>query len=187
MNVTFAHSLGIVISVFLLWRVYNVIVLQQNFGADTWVRFGLSGLILGGMYALIAIGYTLVYGIMFMINFAHGEVMMLGAFGGFFTFETLRFIPAPTAANPDLNFLNAHPFISVLLAFLVGISISAMAGYFLEKIAYRPLRKAPRLILSDYRNRRIDLSAKPGDAAFWSTAQECGQSRIFWIAAQAGS
>lgn len=138
---------GIVISLFLLWRVYNVIVIQQNFGADTWVRFGLSGLILGGMYALIAIGYTLVYGIMFMINFAHGEVMMLGAFGGFFTFEILRFIPAPSAASPDLNFLNAHPFISVLLAFLVGILISALAGFFLEKIAYGPLRKAPRLIL----------------------------------------
>ena len=138
---------GIIIGALFLWRIFNVIVVQQNFGADTWVRFGLSGLILGGMYALIAIGYTLVYGIMFMINFAHGEVMMLGAFGGFFTFEALRFIPTPTAANPDLNFLNAHPFISVLLAFLVGIFISATAGYFLEKIAYRPLRKAPRLIL----------------------------------------
>jgi branched-chain amino acid transport system permease protein len=99
------------------------------------------------MYALIAIGYTLVYGIMFMINFAHGEVMMLGAFGGFFTFEVLRFIPAPTLANPELNFLDAHPVVSVILAFAVGISISATVGYFLEKIAYRPLRKAPRLIL----------------------------------------
>lgn len=138
---------GILISIFLLWRVYNVVILQQDFGADTWVRFGLSGLILGGMYALIAIGYTLVYGIMFMINFAHGEVMMLGAFGGFFTFEALRFIPAPTAANPELNFLNAYPFLSVLLAFVVGITISALSGFFLEKIAYGPLRKAPRLIL----------------------------------------
>src|SRR5512142_273731 len=110
---------GILVSVFLLWRVYNVIVLQHSFGADTWVRFGLSGLILGGMYALIAIGYTLVYGIMFMINFAHGEVMMLGAFGGYFTFEILRFLPVPTPASPQLNFLNAHPFLSVLLAFLV--------------------------------------------------------------------
>lgn len=134
---------GLVIGVFLAWRVYNVIVVQQSFGADTWVRFGLSGLILGGMYALIAIGYTLVYGIMFMINFAHGEVMMLGAFGGFFTFEALRFIPA----GRELNFLNVHPFLSVFLAFLVGIFISATAGFLLEKIAYRPLRKAPRLIL----------------------------------------
>lgn len=141
------NFVGIIISAFLLWRVYNVVVLQQSFGADTWVRFGLSGLILGGMYALIAIGYTLVYGIMFMINFAHGEVMMLGAFGGYFTFEALRFLPAPTAASPDQNFLNAHPFLSVFLAFVVGIIISSLAGYFLEKIAYRPLRRAPRLIL----------------------------------------
>jgi branched-chain amino acid transport system permease protein len=127
---SFRTVAGIIISLFLLWRVYNVIVLQHSFGADTWVRFGLSGLILGGMYALIAIGYTLVYGIMFMINFAHGEVMMLGAFGGFFTFEVLRFLPAPGPANPELNFLNAHPFLSVFLAFLVGIFIAAMAGFF---------------------------------------------------------
>jgi len=140
-------TVGIIISAFLLWRIYNVIVLEHNFSADTWVRFGLSGLILGGMYSLIAIGYTLVYGIMFMINFAHGEVMMLGAFGGYFVFEALRLTPSPTLANPELNFLNAHPVISVLLAFLVGISVSATVGYFLEKIAYRPLRKAPRLIL----------------------------------------
>jgi branched-chain amino acid transport system permease protein len=139
--------IGIAISVFLLLRIYNVLVVEQKFGADTWVRFGLSGLILGGMYSLIAIGYTLVYGIMFMINFAHGEVMMLGAFAGYFVFEALRFIPSPTPANPELNFLNAHPIISVMLAFLVGISVSATVGYFLEKIAYRPLRKAPRLIL----------------------------------------
>ena len=138
---------GIIVSVFLAWRIYHVLAVQQSFGADTWVRFGLSGLILGGMYALIAIGYTLVYGIMFMINFAHGEVMMLGAFGGYFTFEALRFLPAPTTASPDLNFLNAHPFLSVFLAFAVGICISSLAGFFLEKIAYRPLRKAPRLIL----------------------------------------
>jgi len=121
--------------------------MERNFSADTWVRFGLSGLILGGMYALIAIGYTLVYGIMFMINFAHGEVMMLGAFGGYFVFEILRFLPAPTPADPQLNFLNAYPVVSIILAFAVGIFISAISGYFLEKIAYRPLRKAPRLIL----------------------------------------
>jgi len=140
-------AIGILISLFLVWRLFSEIVVERNFSADTWVRFGLSGLILGGMYALIAIGYTLVYGIMFMINFAHGEVMMLGAFGGYFTFELLRFIPAPTTADPELNFLNAYPVIAIILAFAVGIFISAMAGYFLEKIAYRPLRKAPRLIL----------------------------------------
>ena len=78
-----------------------------------------------------------------MISFAHGEVMMVGAFTGYFIFEILRFIAAPNPGNPDLNLLNAHPFLSVLLAFVVGISVSAMAGFYLEKIAYRPRRTAP--------------------------------------------
>ena len=138
---------SVIIILGLAWRLFQVIVIEHNFSADTWVRFGLSGLILGGMYALIAIGYTLVYGIMFMINFVHGEVMMLGAFGGYFALESMRFIPAPTAANPDLKFLNAYPILAIILAFALGIFISALFGYFIEKIAYRPLRRAPRLIL----------------------------------------
>ena len=129
------------------WRLFQVIVIEHQFSSDTWVRFGLSGLILGGMYALIAIGYTLVYGIMFMINFAHGEVMMLGAFTGYFILEAMRFIPSPTPANPELNFLNAYPILAIILAFAGGIFISSLSGYFIEKIAYRPLRRAPRLIL----------------------------------------
>jgi branched-chain amino acid transport system permease protein len=128
----------------LSWRMYSVIVVNAAYGADTWTRFAISGLIIGGMYALIAIGYTLVYGILFMINFAHGEVMMLGCFSGYFVFEFLRFIPSGT--NPELNFLNAFPVLAIVIAFFVGMTISATSGYFLEKIAYRPLRKAPRLV-----------------------------------------
>jgi branched-chain amino acid transport system permease protein len=116
---------------------------DAEYGADTWVRFAISGLILGGMYALIAIGYTLVYGILFMINFAHGEVMMLGAFGGYFTFEILKGLPS---ASADQSFLNAYPALAVLIAFLVGMIVASASGYFLEKIAYRPLRNAPRLV-----------------------------------------
>jgi branched-chain amino acid transport system permease protein len=135
------------ISSFLLYRIYEVVFIRQQFTPDIWVRFAISGLILGGMYALIAIGYTLVYGIMFMINFAHGEVMMLGAFGGYFIFELFNFIPTPTVADPDLTFLNSQPILSIILAFVAGVTIAGLSGYFLEKIAYRPLRKAPRLIL----------------------------------------
>jgi branched-chain amino acid transport system permease protein len=138
---------GIAVTIFLVWRLYEVFWVERTFDAGTWMRLGLSGLILGGMYALIAIGYTLVYGIMFMINFAHGEVMMLGAFGGYFVFEIARYIPMPSAANPNLNFLNAQPILSVALAFAAGILVSGLAGYLLEKIAYSPLRNAPRLIL----------------------------------------
>ena len=72
---------------------------------------------------------------------------MLGAFGGYFIFEALSYIPTPTAANPELTFLNAQPIISMILAFIVGMTIAALSGYYLERLAYRPLRKAPRLIL----------------------------------------
>ncbi len=160
---------------------------EQNFGADTWVRFALSGLILGGMYALIAIGYTLVYGIMFMINFAHGEVMMLGAFGGYFTFEALRLIPAPTTANPDLNFLNAHPFISVLLAFVVGIFISAIGRLLSGKDRLPPVAQSASPDFVDHRNRRIHLPAKPGNVAVRSATQERGQPRYSGSQCRAGS
>ena len=128
---------------FIFWRIYDVLFVQALYGPDTWTRFAISGLILGGMYALIAIGYTLVYGILFMINFAHGEVMMLGCFSGYFVFEALRYIPS---ANPDVSLLNAFPVVAIIVAFLVGMTVSATAGYFLEKLAYRPLRKAPRLV-----------------------------------------
>ncbi len=138
--------LGIVFSAYLIWRLYVISIGNPVYGLDTWTRFALSGIILGSVYALIAIGYTLVYGILFMINFAHGDIMMIGAFGGYFVFEALKNIPAPTAADPNLTLLDAHPIIAVLLAFLVGMGVAALSGYFLEKIAYRPLRGAPRLV-----------------------------------------
>lgn len=138
--------LGVAILILLLWRIINVTVVNAKYGADTWLRFAISGLVLGGLYALIAIGYTLVYGILFMINFAHGDVMMIGAFGGYFAFEALGAIKIPNAMDPKLTFLNAYPILSVILAFLVGMGIASLTGYYLEKIAYRPLRNAPRLV-----------------------------------------
>jgi branched-chain amino acid transport system permease protein len=138
--------LGVAIIALMVWRFYEVNVVNAVYGPDTWVRFGITGLILGGMYALIAIGYTLVYGILFMINFAHGDVMMLGAFAGYFVFEALKVVPTPTAANPELTFINSQPVISVILAFLVGMAVASISGFFLERFAYRPLRNAPRLV-----------------------------------------
>src|SRR5512146_1663540 len=134
--------LGVLFSVYLLWRLFDVLLAHPVYGGDTWLRFAIAGLVLGSVYALIAIGYTLVYGILRMINFAHGDVMMVGAFGGFFVFEALKAIPV----GGGQNFLNAQPILSVVIAFLVGGLISAGLGYFLERIAYRPLRGAPRLI-----------------------------------------
>jgi branched-chain amino acid transport system permease protein len=138
------RALGLAVLTFILFRVYQVVIVQHEYGADTWARLLISGLVIGGVYALIAIGYTLVYGILFMINFAHGEVMMFGAYAGFFTFEAFKSIKIDS--TPPTNFLNAYPVLSILLAFVIGMSISALLGFLLEKIAYRPLRKAPRLV-----------------------------------------
>ena len=134
--------LSVLFLAFLSWRLYTVIS-SGVYGPDTWVRFALSGLIIGSVYAVIAIGYTLVYGILFMINFAHGEIMMLGAFSGYFVFEALKSIPI---ASTGMSFLDSYQIISVVLAFITGMFMAALSGYFLEKIAYRPLRGAPRLI-----------------------------------------
>lgn len=136
--------LGGIVGLFLVYRLYTVLIVQHPYGPDTWTRLLIAGLILGGVYSLIAIGYTLVYGILFMINFAHGEVMMIGAFSGYFVFEALNAIKVSSNTGP--NFLNAYPYLSIIFAFIVGMTISALSGYFLEKIAYRPLRKAPRLV-----------------------------------------
>jgi branched-chain amino acid transport system permease protein len=95
----------------------------------------INGLTIGGIYALIALGYTLVYGILFMINFAHGEIYMFGSFGGY----------AALMYFVNTGFAQRHVVISVIAAFLLAMVISAALGALLERVAYRPLRQAPRL------------------------------------------
>jgi branched-chain amino acid transport system permease protein len=95
----------------------------------------INGLTIGGIYALIALGYTLVYGILFMINFAHGEIFMFGAFGGFAVLTTLV----------NLGWAGAHPVLSMIGAFGGAMVLSSFLGALLERVAYRPLRRAPRL------------------------------------------
>lgn len=87
-----------------------------------------NGLQLGGIYALIALGYTMVYGIVRLINFAHGDVLMLGAYFGFFV----------------LQIFGVSPF-SVVLAFGISMVLAALVGMGIERFAYRPLRQAPRI------------------------------------------
>jgi branched-chain amino acid transport system permease protein len=95
----------------------------------------INGLTIGGIYALIALGYTLVYGILFMINFAHGEIFMFGSFGGYAVLSYLA----------ESGFADSHPIVSILVAFLAAMLVSSVLGALLERIAYRPLRNAPRL------------------------------------------
>ena len=127
---------GIVVGAFVLYRLYDVLIVEQVYGPETWMRLAISGLILGSVYAVIALGYTLVYGILFMINFAHGELMMLGAFAGYFTLEAFK----------ASGFTEQQPLLAIILTFVVGMLVSMVLGIALERIAYRPLRSAPRLV-----------------------------------------
>lgn len=87
-----------------------------------------NGISLGSIYALIALGYTMVYGIVKLINFAHGDVLMVGAYSGYF-------VMAAFGASP----------ISMIFAFLFAMLICALVATLIERFAYRPLRGAPRL------------------------------------------
>ncbi len=98
----------------------------------------INALTIGGIYALIALGYTMVYGIIELINFAHGEVFMVGSFVAWFTLTTLGFT-GPISGNLPL-------LIAVLaLTFLVSMAVMGVVGVIIERFAYRPLRNAPRL------------------------------------------
>jgi branched-chain amino acid transport system permease protein len=130
--------IGVLILAFLAWRLRFLIV-EQPYSADVWTRFAISGIILGGVYAVIALGYTLVYGILFMINFAHGDVMMLGAFAGYFALEACQ-------GAGLLNRGVGGAALSVGLAFVAGMLLSMVVAVLLEQLAYRPLRHAPRLV-----------------------------------------
>lgn len=108
----------------------------DRYGPTQWFDFVVSGLTQGSVYALIALGYTMVYGILRMINFAHGEVFMSGAFTAFFLAEAFN----------RSGFLADNPIAALLLIALLGISVSTAIAVLLERIAYRPLRNAPRLV-----------------------------------------
>ena len=92
----------------------------------------LNGLVLGSVYALVALGYTMVYGILQLINFAHGDVLMVGAMVGVTVVSLLSKsgLPGPVV---------------LLIAVLVAVPVCVLLSLFIERVAYRPLRNAPRL------------------------------------------
>lgn len=118
------------------WITFNIPVFLQNFWPATF-----DGLTYGAIYGLVALGYTLVYGVLNLINFAHSEVFIMGCYGVVFVLTALGFGPNP-------------PVISIwaiigdlLLAVVVGMIASAVTAVVIERVAYRPLRRrnAPRL------------------------------------------
>jgi branched-chain amino acid transport system permease protein len=101
---------------------------------DIFVQQVINGLVLGSMYALIALGYTMVYGIINLINFAHGEVMMVGVLTSWTVIGVLR------PAYPDWP-----GYVILLIALVVACLVAAVLNFIIEKIAYRPLRNSPKL------------------------------------------
>ena len=99
---------------------------------DTFIQQLINGLTLGSIYALVALGYTMVYGILGLINFAHGEVVMIGALTALAAIKPLAAagVPGPLA---------------VLLGCLFAMLVCLILGLVIERVAYRPLRRAPRL------------------------------------------
>ncbi|MEC3764660.1 MULTISPECIES: branched-chain amino acid ABC transporter permease [Cupriavidus] len=101
---------------------------------DIFIQQIVNGLVLGSIYALIALGYTMVYGILGIINFAHGDVLMIGAL---------------TALSAILGLQKFAPglpeWLTLVIATLVAMPVCAILSYSIERVAYRPLRNAPRL------------------------------------------
>ena len=111
-------------------------IAQGGVSGAGWRLFLVFGIAQGSIYALIALGYSLVYGILLMINFAHGEVFMAGAFASYFVASSLD----------SKGLLDRDPIPSLGLLFLTAIVVSMAVAVLLERVAYRPLRNAPRLV-----------------------------------------
>lgn len=95
---------------------------------DTFLKQLVNGLSLGSIYALLALGYTMVYGIVKLINFAHGDVMMVGAYTGYFVLRAMGATP-----------------LGLAVAFIAAMVVCSLLSLLIERCAYRPLRNAPRL------------------------------------------
>jgi branched-chain amino acid transport system permease protein len=134
---------GLVIQALLAITVAAIVIIgsyltisKGRYSLDVWESFIVAGIALGAVYALIAIGYTLVYGILFMINFAHGEVFMAGAFTAVFAAQALA----------DAGMIAANPVLAFAIVMAVSMLTSMVVAILLERLAYRPLRGAPRLV-----------------------------------------
>lgn len=122
-----------------IWGTVGKIFLGEGnaYTLEDWIGFFISGLSQGSLYALIALGYTLVYGVLFMINFAHGEFFMSG------TMTATVFIALPLSASGALD---RYPILGMLAILVTAMLVSVGVALLTERVAYRPLRRAPRLV-----------------------------------------
>ncbi len=128
-------AIGVAIAVFVVVGSIKTL-LSGKYTPTVWLDLFIRGLALGGVYALIAMGYTLVYGILKMINFAHSEVFMSGPFTAVFLANALS----------KSGYMDQQPFLGMAMVTVLAMLVSMGVAILLERIAYRPLRNAPRLV-----------------------------------------
>jgi branched-chain amino acid transport system permease protein len=128
---------GLALAIIIVVGVGSILTLQAGtLTGESWRQLIAFGIAQGSVYALIALGSTLVYGILFMINFAHGEVFMSGAFTAYFV----------AVALGDAGIFESAPLIGIAVILAASMLTSMTIAVGLERIAYRPLRGAPRLV-----------------------------------------
>ncbi len=127
--------IGVVILAVVVYGTWKTLS-SGKYTLKDWMSLTVYGLSQGSIYALIALGYTLVYGILRMINFAHSEVFMSGPMVAYFAATALA----------DIGVLDTNPIIGIAIIMVVAMVTSVTIAVLLERIAYRPLRRAPRLV-----------------------------------------
>ena len=110
-------------------------LVKGRYSAEQWFDFFMFGLTIGGVYALIALGYTMVYGILRLINFAHGDITMTGAFTAYFLARSLD----------RSGFLDAHPVLAMAAIMGLAMVICSVTALLVERICYRPFRHVASL------------------------------------------
>ncbi len=136
---SFLWAIRVMAIFIIVWGFVGAIALGiegNGLNLEAWKQLIVAGIAQGSMYGLIALGYTMVYGVLGFINFAHGEVFMVGAMVGFFAANALF-----DAGIWESNFL-----LSIFIVLVVSMASSTFTAVLIEKIAYRPLRNSPRLI-----------------------------------------
>jgi branched-chain amino acid transport system permease protein len=135
----FLFALRVLLVFFALWALVGTVALQvagQGLTATAWRDLLVGGLAQGCMYGLIALGYSMVYGVLGFINFAHGEVFMSGSMTGFFVADAMFSNGLWDSAFP----------LAFAIVLVSAVVASALVAVIIERVAYRPLRGAPRLI-----------------------------------------
>jgi branched-chain amino acid transport system permease protein len=135
----FLFAMKVALIFFAVWALIGVVALQadgRGLSAVAWRDLLVGGLAQGFMYGLIALGYSMVYGVLGFINFAHGEVFMAGAMGAYFVADALF----------DAGLWESAFIVAFVICLASSVLISTVIAVVVERTAYRPLRGAPRLI-----------------------------------------